>query len=120
MRHGRPALLALIALLAGAPAASAADSSTRYAMANGCFSLTSSGQTVGGPFFMKPTALGSYMLFTKDKTYFAKTGDTTVGTIAAPSADSEWTVEGSGGKYSLTVGGRKLVANGTNLSLGVT
>jgi hypothetical protein len=73
---------------------------------------------VAGPFRMKATALGSYMLYTKDHRFFAKTGSSSVGTAATPGADADWTVAGSTGAFTLTVSGSKLSANGGSLSLG--
>src|SRR4051812_19842639 len=117
MKHA-PAVLATLAALAGAAPAMAADNA-RYALANGCYTLTSGGQPIGpGPFFMKPTALGSYMLYTKDRKFFAKTGAATVGTVAEPGPDADWVVEGGSGAFTLSVGGSKLTATGPVLTLG--
>src|SRR3954452_1950709 len=114
----RPVLAALTILLLAAPAAAAADNA-RYELANGCYALTSNGQSVGpGPFFMKPTALGRYMLYTKDRRFFAKTGAKTVGTAAAPGPDADWVVDGTTGAFTLTTGGAKLTATGPLLTLG--
>src|SRR3954451_12081163 len=113
----RPVLAALATLVLAAPAA-AADNS-RYALANGCYALTSNGQPVGpGPFFMKPTALGSYMLYTKDRRFLAKTGAKTVGTADAPGPAAEWVVDGTTGAFTLSTGGSKLTATGPLLTLG--
>ena len=96
------------ALFLAAPAQ--ADDS-RYALANGCYELTSGGQKVAGPFRMKATALGSYMLYTTDQDFFAasrrrrgRDGRRARG----PTAD--WTVDGTTGAFTLTVGGAKLAA----------
>ncbi|MFL5844957.1 MAG: hypothetical protein ACJ762_09715 [Solirubrobacteraceae bacterium] len=116
MRHGRSLAFAALCLLGAAPSASAADTS-RYALANGCYSLTAGGDTVAGPFRMKATDLGSYMLYTEDQQYFARNGAATT-TAAAPSGNADWLVEGTTGAFTLTVGGAKLTANGKTLSFG--
>src|SRR3954452_10952461 len=118
MKHA-PAVLATIAALAGAAPAVAADSNQRYELANGCYTLTSGGQPIGpGPFFMKPTALGSYMLYTADRKFFAKTGANTTGKVDAPGPNADWLVEGGSGDYHLSVGGSKLTATGPVLTFG--
>jgi len=114
----RSAVLTILATLLGSASAQAADDSSRYSLAQGCFSLTAGGATVGGPFRMKPTALGSYLLYTEDERFFSRTGDGTVGETAQPSADGDWTVDGTTGAFTLTVGGDKLTASGGTLSLG--
>src|SRR3954452_6936771 len=114
----KPVLAALATTLALAAPAVAADDS-RYALANGCYALTSNGQSIGpGPFFMKPTALGSYMLYTKDRKFLAKTGAKTVGTADAPGPDADWVVQGTSGAFTLSTGGSKLTATGPVLTLG--
>jgi hypothetical protein len=111
-------LLTTMIVLTGGASAQAADDSTRYALAQGCFSLTAGGETVAGPFRMKPTALGSYLLYTKDRKFLVRTGDGTVGFAAQPSAAGDWVVDGSGGSYTLVVGGDRLTEKGGKLSLG--
>jgi len=112
----RLALLATIlaVLLAAAPARAA---QTRYSLAQGCYALTSGGSTVAGPFRMKPTALGRYLLYTKDARYFAREGDG-VTAAAQPSENADWTVEGREGAFSLSVGGLKLTDAGGELTFG--
>src|SRR4051794_33797033 len=117
MRHGRR--LAILFFLVLAAPAMAAGENQRYELANGCYTLTSAGKPIGpGPFFMKPTALGSYMLYTKDKKFLAKTGAATVGTVSTPGPDADWLVEGGSGDYRLSVGGSKLTATGPVLTFG--
>lgn len=121
MRLCRCAALLLFSLLGAAPAAQADNA--RYALANGCYALTSGGSAVAtdvGPFTMKATALGSYMLYGKAGNFLAKTGASSVGAAAAPSADADWTVDGTTGAFTLTVAGMKLGASGGALSLGDT
>src|SRR3954454_13661931 len=114
----KPVLAALAATLALAAPAVAADDS-RYALANGCYPLTSNGQSIGpGPFFMKPTALGSYMLYTKDRKFLAKTGSKTVGPADAPGPAADWVVDGTTGEFTLSPGASKLTATGPLLPFG--
>src|SRR3954468_5509118 len=110
MRHGRSVWLAapLAALIA--PAGARADDS-RYALANGCYALTSHGTPVAtdvGPFRMKATALGSYMLYGAKQQFLARTqllGQ--VGTATEPSSDADWTVDGTTGAFTLTLASTK-------------
>ena len=105
MRHGRLAALATLALLAAAPAARADD--TRYALANGCYSLNSHGTAVAtgiGPFRMQATALGSYLLYGAKQNFLARTQPLgQVGSATAPSDQADWTVDGTTGAYTLTL-----------------
>ncbi|HKY89509.1 MAG TPA: hypothetical protein VJM11_00665, partial [Nevskiaceae bacterium] len=82
---------------------------TRYSMANGCFALqsksslgfvrTASGSYVadagaasgGEPLFLKPSALGRYLLYTRDGGYLAVVGSG-VGRAANAGAAADWTV----------------------------
>ncbi len=105
MRHGRLVALFTLALLAAAPAARADD--TRYALVNGCFSLTSHGTPVAadsGPFRMQATALGSYLLYGTKQDFLARTQPLgRVGRATAPSDQADWTVDGTTGAYTLTL-----------------
>ncbi|MEK6806313.1 MAG: peptidase M19 [Pseudomonadota bacterium] len=81
---------------------------SRFDMANGCFALKSlqrnayvvkapdlaaTAPAAGGgePFFMKPTALGKYLFYAKDRSFLAVDGDNAA-SATAPSDDSDWTV----------------------------
>lgn len=83
---------------------------SRYDMANGCYALQSvatgayavrdaSGNYAatapmiagGEPFYMKPSALGSYLIQARDKTLLGANG-ATVNAATAPSPSSDWTV----------------------------
>ncbi|MCW2968681.1 MAG: hypothetical protein JWM71_2453 [Solirubrobacteraceae bacterium] len=121
MRHGRLAFLVVFCLLMAVSSASAADNS-RYALANGCYALTSAGQPVPsdvGPFRMKATALGSYMLYGKKGDFLAKTGATSVGSAATPSDQADWTVDGTTGAFTVTLAAAKqqLAYQGGQLTL---
>ena len=84
---------------------------SRYDMANGCYALQSvarsayaardaSGSYVAvsptpqtaEAFYMKPSALGSYLIQARDKTLLAVSG-AAVGTATAPSPTTDWTVD---------------------------
>src|SRR3954452_13510615 len=110
MRHGRSVWLAAVLAALGVPAVARADDA-RYALANGCYALTSHGTPVAtdvGPFRMKATALGSYMLYGAKQQFLARTpllGQ--VGTATEPSSDADWTVDGTTGAFTLTLASTK-------------
>ena len=81
--------VAALVLAAGIPA-SASAAETRYSLAGGCFTL----QGVEGAeqVRMQATALGSYLLYRPDRTFF-----TADGPADAPSPAAEWAVEEAGG-----------------------
>src|SRR3954451_6700089 len=122
MRHGRSVWLAAILAALIAPAGARADDS-RYALANGCYALTSPGTPVAtdvGPFRMKATALGSYMLYGAKQQFLARTqllGQ--VGTATEPSSDADWTVDGTTGAFTLTLASsnQQLATSPTGLTL---
>src|SRR3954447_26981948 len=90
----------LLTLLLLAPSAAAAD---RYSLANGCWTATdaASGQPVAEQVFMKATALGSYLLYTKDRKYLAA-GDSGLAPADAPSSAADFVVaDASGGAFTL-------------------
>lgn len=83
---------------------------TRYDMANGCYALQSVAKSAyavhdatgaytasaaalagGEAFYMKPSALGSYLFYARDKTLLGVSG-TSVGSATAPSSATDWTV----------------------------
>ena len=111
----RLAALALLSLLAAPTAAQAqAGDTSRYELANGCYDLTSAGAKVAGPFRMKATDLGSYLLYTAGGRYFAKVGNG-VGEATAPSPDADWVVDGTTGAFTLTTAsGARLAAGGAS------
>src|SRR3954454_7463772 len=110
MRHGRSVWLAATLAALIAPAGARADDS-RYALANGCYALTSHGTPVGtdvGPFRMKATALGSYMLYGAQQKFLARMAPLgTVGAADTPSDDADWTVDGTTGAFTLTLAASK-------------
>ena len=108
MRRIAP-LLALAALLLAAPATRAAD---RYALANGCWTLTTAAGAIGKAgggyrvgadperFYLKATRLGAYLLYGRDRDYLAAQGAEVV-PAAAPGAESDWTIDVRGDAYTI-------------------
>jgi hypothetical protein len=70
----------------------------RYAMANGCYSLTRRGE----PLFFKPTDLGTYLLYDAHRRFVSAAG----GKAAAPSTDTEWTARAHGHRLGFTAAAR--------------
>src|SRR3954447_21301807 len=100
MRLPRLLPAALLSLLLLAPSAVAAD---RYSLANGCWTATdaASGKPVAEQVFLKPTALGSYLLYTKDGRYLAA-GDAGLAPADAPSPAADFVVDDAGaGAFTL-------------------
>jgi hypothetical protein len=108
---------------------------TRYAMANGCYTLatgrgtyvTRSGNAVAvgkvargraARFFFKATDLGSYLVFGAGGTFLA--GSSGAAMDPGPSADAEWTVRKTGNRgFTFTLpNGRALAASSSALSIG--
>ena len=83
---------------------------TRYDLANGCYALksvrtashaarsggayaaTAPNVTDAEPFFMKPTALGKYLFYARDRSFLAVVGPA-VGKASAPSDAADWTID---------------------------
>jgi len=85
-----------LALLAGS---APAKTPTRYSVANGCWALApaSGGRAIAPAknLRLKATALGSYMLYTKSKTFVAASGGS-VTTAGQPGPPSDWRVASVG------------------------
>ena len=77
---------------------------TRYAMANGCYTLA------GQPIFFKPTTLGVYLLYDKQRRFVVAGG----GRAAAPGPATEWTARKVGDRFAFTNAGKRLRINGTD------
>jgi hypothetical protein len=85
---------------------------TRYAMANGCYSLGALGH-----FTFKPTDLGTYLLYSDGGKFLA--GSKGAGLDPGPSPDAEWTVRKVGNRFTFTLpSGGHLAASGKNPSIG--
>ena len=134
MRQGIIAGVALAAVTAGGPAAGvalAADQRPAYELVHGCFALQSAGAAAAlvqgpdgswraaakdagaaEPFRLQATDLAHYLLFGKDKDFFAGNGAATV-TETAPGPTGDWHVvaqDGGGFRLELPQSSRVLVA----------
>jgi microsomal dipeptidase-like Zn-dependent dipeptidase len=76
---------------------------TRYAMANGCYRLA------GQPIYFKPTTLGVYLLYDKQRRFVIAGG----GRAAKPSPATEWTAQMKGDRFAFTNDGKRLRIGGT-------
>jgi hypothetical protein len=82
---------------------------TRYAMAGGCYTLA------GSKYLFQATDLGSYLLFTPDKTFLAAPGGGAGPTAydATPSPRSDWTVQRlADGRFTFTLADGRALATG--------
>jgi hypothetical protein len=102
------------------------DPRHRYAMANGCYALTTGGDWVrrtpdgpavsatrrvdAEPFFLKPTTLGSYLVYGTESDFLAAGDPVTL--AAEPSEDAEWTVRRAGRRFTLQAGADRFLAVG--------
>lgn len=77
---------------------------TRYALANGCYTLTPQGE----PLFFKPTDLGTYLLYDASRRFVSAAG----GKADAPSPDTEWTARKDGRLISFHHGATTLRSGG--------
>jgi hypothetical protein len=101
------------------PAAFAAGDA-RYSLANDCWTLKSASAAVSdGPLFLKPTDLGSYMFYDKNKAFLSGSGGTlTRASDGGP--DGDWTVKDADGgafKIELPAQGKALGVSGGKLAL---
>ena len=122
--------LALPSASSAQSAAPTAGPDARYALAGGCFSLRSSSagravvksaggyaasspQTAGAePFFLKATALGSYMLYGRARDYLARDSAGKVAPAADSGPNANWTVTVQGNSFRLALGNRVLSVDG--------
>lgn len=102
------------------------DPGNRFAMANGCYALVSGGEWVrrtpdgpsasanrrrgAEPFYLKPTTLGTYLVYGTEADFLAAGDPVTL--AAEPGEDTEWTVRRSGGGFTLKVGRGEFLAVG--------
>jgi hypothetical protein len=91
----RLSALAGILVLTSVLAAPAQAAETKYSIANGCFEVTGA---EGGPFRMKATTLGEYLVYSKDGSYLASDGTLS----AEPNGGTEWKADDAGGNVTLT------------------
>src|SRR4051812_38607536 len=118
--------LTALALACVAPAASAAGDA-RYALANDCWTLKSASAAASdGPFYLKPTDLGSYMFFDRNKAFLGRDsspvaaagGGLTRASGGGP--DGDWTgkdADGGAFKIGLPARGKALGVSGGKLAL---
>ena len=87
----RVAVVLVLAGLAAVPAT--ADAADRYALAGGCYSAPPVAEQVR----LKATALGRYLLYTKDAKFLAAQEDGKLAPADAPSPAADFAVEDAGG-----------------------
>jgi hypothetical protein len=113
-------IVTVLALAAAAPSAFASDEA-RFQLANDCWTLTSASAPVSdGPFFLKPTDLGSYMFYDKNKAFLSSDSDGALTRAGDGGPLGDWTVQdGSGGSFKvlLPAKGKALGVNGGKLAL---
>jgi hypothetical protein len=77
---------------------------TRYAAANGCWTLTDGGE----PLYLKPTALGRYLLYDAERRFVTTDGDK----ATEPSDETVWTARLDDGRMTFTRDGERLTFEG--------
>jgi hypothetical protein len=96
---GRALSIALIVIAMTAASAQADVPSSRYGFANGCFSLQDqSSQLIApasGPFLMRATTLGEYLIYGVHQDFLADPGSGTPAPVASPSTAAEWELNGN-------------------------
>jgi hypothetical protein len=124
-RRLKVTVVTLAALACAAPSAHAAGDA-RYALANDCFALRAQATgkfvvqeaaggwrasgaqaTEGEPFFLKPTDLGSYMLFGKDKDFLSADSGGKVTTAADGGPLGDWRVDDAGDAFRIALPAQK-------------
>jgi microsomal dipeptidase-like Zn-dependent dipeptidase len=119
--------IVLAAFACAVPAVASAAEDGRFALANDCWTLQSATSAVSdGPFFLKPTDLGSYMFYDKNKAFLSAdtsplataSGGLTRASDGGP--DGDWRVDDAPGgafKVMLPAQGKALGVNGGKLAL---
>lgn len=94
----------IVALCATAPSAGAA----RPILANHCFAIAGA---KAGPFFLKPTGLGTYLLYGADGTLVSVADGAQTSQVLVPGPKAEWAAQAAGHSTALrsTANGRFLV-----------
>src|SRR6187431_2374380 len=96
------AALALVAI-AVALGPSAASGANRYSLAGGCYTVTASGgKPVAEQVRLKATALGRYMLYTKDGAFMTAEDDGSLSPAEEPSPGADFEVAPAGAAFTLT------------------
>jgi hypothetical protein len=97
-------LAAALALIASAAvlAPAGASGANRYSLAGGCYTVTASGgKTVAERVRLKATALGRYMLYTKDGAFMTAQSDGSLQPATAPSPAADFEVAPAGASLTL-------------------
>src|SRR5947209_12106944 len=98
----RPAAVLALIAAAVALAPAAASGADRYSFAGGCYSvIAAGGKPVAERVRMKATALGRYMLYTKDGAFMTAQGDGSLQPASAPSPAADFEVAPSGSAFTL-------------------
>lgn len=122
-----PVLVALAVLGASASASTSAAVGSRYALANRCFAISSSGASIAiagpdsyragasraaaGRFFLKPTGLGTYLVGDTDGRLLSVTSGEQTGRASGPGPAAEWAAQTAGGRVALrSTANRRLLA----------
>ncbi|MCW2765180.1 MAG: hypothetical protein JWO11_1139 [Nocardioides sp.] len=79
---------------------------TRYALANGCYTLTRGGD----PLYFKPTALGRYLLYDKHRRFVTTDG----ARASEPSPSTDWRAKKSGQRFTFRNSSGKLHFEGSS------
>jgi len=91
----------------------------RFAMAGGCYTLSTPGATFG-PYYFKATRLGGYLLH-GPAGELTRNGNGTVAIAPQPSPRADWTVSGGPGSFTFRIDGAgALLAQGGTLATGPT
>src|SRR5215212_9408971 len=94
------ALALIAAAVALAPAA--ASGANRYSFAGGCYTVTASGgKPVAEQVRLKATALGRYMLYTKDRAFMTAQSDGSLKPAEEPSPAADFEVAAAGAAFTL-------------------
>src|SRR3954447_94645 len=119
-------IVTVLALATAAPSAFASDEA-RFRLANDCWTLKSAPAPVSdGPFFLKPTDLGSYMFFDRNKAFLSADSSPLAGTdggltrASDGGPDGDWKLDDApGGAFRITLPsqGKALGVSGGRLAL---
>src|SRR4051812_23146511 len=91
--------LTALFLAFAAPAASAAGDA-RYGLANDCWTVKSAGVS-DGPFFLKPTDLGSYMFYDKNKAFLSSDSNGALTRASDGGPLGDWLVQDASGGFKV-------------------
>src|SRR3954447_22799346 len=96
----RPAAALALIAAAVALAPAAASGADRYSLAGGCYTVVAAGgKPVAEQVRLKATALGRYMLYTKDGAFITAQSDGSLRPAATPSPAADFEVARSGSAF---------------------